>query len=302
MDKTGDRLNNRLIPNFIRRSIDQNRVKKTIFNYYNQLPENSVSEEEKIALKYIRKNKLSVFPYPFQIKYNRKDIKVYTDDALNLKYILFDEKRLYFRRKSSIKEIIRNYNYLLIEQDINSPHRYLTDEFKPGSDEIFVDVGAAEGNLTLLVIEKVSKAYLFETDEDWIEALRATFAPWKDKVEIINKFVSNKDDEKHISLDQFFRDKEQVDFVKIDAEGAEAEILAGCGTILSSGRQLKIAICCYHKPYDAVEFNEFFRTRGFSVSFSDGFMIFNEPGSFSPPYLRRGVLRAEKTDVLRNVM
>jgi len=256
------------------------------------LPKESVSAEEKQALDYLRNQGLCVFPYPFTHKYNRKDIKVFKDDELNLQYSMFEGKRLYFKRTSSARGIRRNYNAILIEQDSSSPHRYLTDDFDIGNNDILVDVGAAEGNLPLSVIEKVKKVYLFETDINWIEALKATFSPWKEKVEVINKFVSDKNDENNVSLDQFFADKEAFNVLKIDAEGAEASILNGSDSILSSNRALKLALCCCHKPNDGKEFNDFLLKKGFSVSFSEGYMIFNEPKTFSPPYLRRGIIRA----------
>ena len=283
-----------LVPKFIRKPISDRFVKQTILNYYDKQSEELINQEQKLALNYLKSNKLSVFPYPFQENYKRKDIIVYKDDELKLKYIFLDGKRLYFKRTSSTRGVKRNYNNLLMEQDINSPHRYLTDSFDFGNNDIFVDVGAGEGNLALSVIEKVKKVYLFETNENWIEALEATFSPWKDKVEIINKFVSDKNDETTVSLDQFFKDKEVFNFLKVDAEGFEAEILNGCATLLSSNRQLKIALCCYHKPNDEFLFNELLVRKGFSVSFAKGYMIFNEPETFSPPYLRRGILRAVK--------
>jgi hypothetical protein len=292
MDSSSKSLFDKFVPKFIRKPIRDHQIKKTILNYYDSLPGTSINEEEEVALNYLRNNKFSVFPYPFQHNYKRKDITVYNDSKLKLKYILFEGKRLYFKQSSSARGVKRNYNALLIEQDLNSPHRYLTDSFKPGIDDIFVDVGAAEGNLAISVIEKVKKVYLFETDPAWIKALTATFSPWKDKVEIINKFVSDKNDESNVSLYQFFKDKEPFSFLKIDAEGAEEEILNGCKTLLSSDRKLKLALCCYHKPNDDKKFNEFLLTRGFSVSFSKGYMIFKYPETFSPPYLRKGIARA----------
>ena len=295
MDRKGKSLYRRLVPKFIRKPISDHHDKQTILNYYDNLSEELINQEQKLALNYLKYNKLSVFPYPFQENYKRKDIKVYKDDELKLKYILLDGKRLYFKRTSSTRGLKRNYNNLLMEQDIYSPHRYLTDSFDLGINDVLVDVGAGEGNLALSVIEIVKKVYLFETDENWIEALEATFSPWKDKVEIINKFVSGKNDDRNTTLDQFFKDKEQFDFLKIDAEGGEAEILNGCKALLSSNQQLKIALCCYHRPNDEFLFDELLVRRGFSVSFAKGYMIFNEPKTFSPPYLRRGILRAEKS-------
>ncbi len=285
---------NRVVPKFIRGPLRDRKQKRTILQYYSSLPAESVNNEERAALNYLEKNALCVFPYPFQHNYHREDISVYKDEALNLKYVLTDGKRLYFKRKSSSRGIKRNYNYLLIEQDLNSPHRYLNNDFDVEDNDILVDVGAAEGNLALSVIEKVKKVYLFETDENWIEALRATFAPWKDKVEIINKFVSDKNNERTVSLDKFFKDRENYTFLKIDVEGAENEVLNGCEDVLSSEIPLKVAVCCYHRPNDEFLFHERLLKRGFSTSFSHGYMIFDEPKTFFPPYLRKGVLRGEK--------
>ena len=269
-------------------------MKQLILDCYKNIPESEVNQEEIEVLNYLKRHRICVFPYSFQNKYKRGDVEVFKDQTLNLKYILFEGKRLYFKRKSSARGVRRNYTNLSLEQDINSPHRYLTDDFDLSENDILVDVGAAEGNLPLAVIEKVKKVYLFETDENWLEPLRATFAQWKDKVEIVNKFVSDKNDENHVSLDVFFKDKEKFNFLKIDAEGAEAEILRGGMKILSETPSMKVAICCYHKPNDEKEFANFFSKHNFSISCSKGYMIFDNPKTFFPPYLRRGIMRAKK--------
>ncbi|SMG50504.1 methyltransferase, FkbM family [Marivirga sericea] len=284
----------KLVPKFIRRPIEKNKLKSTVLNYYNSNEEEFIDQEKSNALEYLKETGFSVFPYPFQEKYKRSDIEVYADPSNQLKYIVTEGKRLYFKRKSSKRGVRRNYNFLKIEQDQNSPHRYLTSEFDIKENVILVDVGAAEGNLALEAIEKVKKVYLFETDERWIEALEATFAPWKEKVVIVNKFVSDVNDAKNVSLDEYFKDKESFNFLKVDAEGAEGDILKGAEKIIAENKNLKIALCCYHKPYDEDKFKAYLEDRNFEVSFTDGYMIFPEPKTFNPPYLRRGVLRAVK--------
>ena len=104
----------KIVPKFIRKPLSDHHAKKAILNYYDSLPGNLVSEEEKEALRFLQNHKLCVFPYPFQYNYKRSAIKVYQDDKLNLKYVLFEGKRLYFRRKSSSRGVRRNFNYLLI--------------------------------------------------------------------------------------------------------------------------------------------------------------------------------------------
>jgi hypothetical protein len=181
-----------------------------------------------------------------------------------------------------------------MEQDPLSPHRYLTDNFNVEAGDILVDVGAAEGNLPLSVIERVAKVYMFETDPDWIEALEATFAPWREKVEIINKFVSDKNDNKNISLDSFVHEKGNFSFLKVDAEGSDELVLNGCRNVLSSPNKVKVALCCYHRPFDSVQFEEFLNSYGFLTEFAPRYMIYPDAESFAPPYLRRGVLRGIK--------
>ena len=284
----------KFVPHFIRKTIGDMGRKNLVLNYYKNIPETDINSEELDAISYLKQHSLCVFPYSFQDKYNQKEVEVLNDETLNLKYVLLEGKRLYFIRDFSISGIRINYTNLLLEQDLDSPHRYLTDDFNLSENDILVDVGSAEGNLPLAVIDKVKKVYLFEADENWLEPLRATFAPWKDKVEIINKFVSDKNDENHVSLDEFFKDKERFNVLKIDAEGAESDILKGAEKLLSQTNPMKVLICCYHKPNDEKEFSLFFNKHKFHTACSKGYMIFNDPKTFFPPYLRRGVMRAKK--------
>jgi hypothetical protein len=157
--------------------------------------------------------------------------------------------------------------------------------------DILADIGVAEGNFALGAVEKAKALYLFETDKEWIEALNATFEPWKEKVHIINKFVGEKINSNQTSLDEFFKD-EPVTFLKIDVDGAEAKLLKGCDRILSQQSPLKIALCTYHKQNDEEEFTKLLSDKGFCVTPSDGYMLFYTDKKIKPPYFRRGLLRA----------
>ena len=114
-------------------------------------------------------------------------------------------------------------------------------------NDIVADIGSAEGNFSLSIIDKVKKIYLFESDPEIIQALRVTFEPWKEKVIIVNKYVSDETDDNFITLDSFFADKEAPTFLKIDVEGAEYAVLQGAKNILSTTKQMKIAIAAYHR-------------------------------------------------------
>jgi hypothetical protein len=202
---------------------------------------------------------------------------------------------LYFKRDWDEEQIQKYYNGLLIEQDISSPHRYETAEFHVSEGDVVIDAGVAEGNFALSIVDKVKKLYLFEVDEAWIEVLKITFAPWKDKVIIINKYVSNNNKDNCITLDSFFGD-EQIDFIKADIEGAESQLLDGAKTILSRQTSIKIVLCTYHKHRDADILNRMLIEKGFSAEFSKGYMIFYYEAydKLKPPYLRKGLIKAKK--------
>lgn len=125
------------------------------------------------------------------------------DKSNGLFYVNHKGKRLYFKRelsKSAIKDL---YRCLCIEQDKDSPHSYSFGEMS-FQNEIVADIGAAEGIWGLSLIESVKTLYLFECDEGWIEALNLTFSPWKEKVRIINKYVSDNSEGCMIRLDDYF--------------------------------------------------------------------------------------------------
>jgi hypothetical protein len=281
----------RMLPRQIRKNYEDKTKTKEILDYYKNSSDATHDKELIEALDHLKMYGFNVFPHPFREKYKTGDIEVFSDDNNGLKYVLTDGKRLYFKRSSSIRSIKRAYRNLLMEQDALSPHRYLTDNFNIEKGDVLVDVGAAEGNLPLSVIERVAKVFMFETDPDWIEALEATFAPWKDKIEIINKFVSDRDDATNISLDCFRSDFGNFTFLKVDAEGSDEWVLNGCLDVLSSRDKLKIALCCYHRPQDFIQFEELLTKFGFQTEFAPNYMVYPNDESFSPPYLRRGVLR-----------
>jgi hypothetical protein len=273
------------------KTLELEQLKKNILDYY--LTRETLNPEEEKVIAYLQKNGIHVFPYRFKDKYNPKKIKVYKDKEVNLYYIIFENKRLYYYKLKKIKKVQKYFNTLFIEQDIDSPHRYLTQNFNVKPDHVIVDVGAADGNFSLSVVEKAKELYLFEPHHQWVQALRSTFQPWKEKVNIIQKFVSNKNDGNNVSLDGFFHNK-TIDFLKIDAEGSEDQVLDGCKNILSKRKQIKVALCAYHRQNDGIHFSKTLRQHGFSVTNSDGYMIFHDDKNLREPYLRRGILRATK--------
>lgn len=265
--------------------------KKKIINFLENNSHNLDKEEVKNILKFIKKNSVHVFPYKFINYYKSKDITVYHDQKCDMKYVLHENKKLYFPRYLKNSEIQKYYNDLLIEQDSESPHLYEISTFHVRKGDIIADVGAAEGIFALNNIEKVKKAYIFECESYWIEALKKTFEPYKDKVIIVNKYISNITQEKNISIDDFFKNK-NVDFIKADIEGAEISLIDGGQKTLTKN-DLKIILCTYHKKNDEKIINEKLINKGFETEFSKGYMIFFHDPEFSAPYLRKGLIRAK---------
>lgn len=281
-----------IVPKPIRTIILKKNLRLKILYHFASLPENELNNEQKEVLEYLKMNPVSIFPYTFNEKYSPDQVKVFYDPGLKLRYVVHEGHKLYFRRGWGTARIQRAWSELLREQDPLSPHRYIIDSFKPGKDDIIADIGAAEGNFSLSVINEVKKIYLFENDRHWYEALKATFAPWPGKVEIIKKFAGEKNDESHVSIDRFFEGKEYPSFIKIDVDGAEDSVLRSCSGLFQSGKPLKVALCSYHKQDDERLFTTLLENVGFTVVPSKGYMIHYYDKKIEPPYLRRGLLRA----------
>lgn len=132
------------------------------------------------------------------------------DSENYLLFVMHHGKKLYFGR-DMVDYVSSIYKGLLIEQDRRSAHRYV-DSYSELADKVLLDIGAAEAIFTLDTIEYVKHAFLFECDEKWLEALTATFAPWKDKVTIVRKYVSDVDDENNVSLDTFLKISQLIIF------------------------------------------------------------------------------------------
>lgn len=192
-------------------------------------------------------------PYPYLwVRDYRKQMRSVSIQSQNgLPYIWHQGKKLFFRRGSKRKDILDNYLGLLIEQDERCAHRYVKSYSELGRDDVLLDIGSAEGIFTLDVIDGIKKAYLFECEEPWIEALEATFEPWKEKIVIVKKYVSDTDDEKNLRLDTFFRDKSTDNlFFKMDIEGYERKALTGANNLLATAENIRGAVCIYHEKDD----------------------------------------------------
>jgi hypothetical protein len=202
---------------------------------------------------------------------------------------------MYFKRKMNKIEIQYYYQGLLKEQHELSPHKYLSNSFDTKPDSIIVDVGVAEGIFSLSKIEDAKFIYMFEPDQEWLEAVKYTFSPWKSKIKIISKFISNKTDSNSLTLDDFFFvNNIDFDFLKVDVDGAELELLNGASNILNSKKDIKIAICTYQNQQDERLFLDLLANKNFECETTPGFMLFHYDKNFNPPFFRRGLLRVKR--------
>jgi len=281
-----------LVPKPLRTVLLKKSLRYKIINYFASLPENEVNKEQKEVIQYIENYEVRILPYKFHTNYSPDQVEVIYDPEKGMRYVLQDGKRLYFIKRWTEKKIQRSYCDLMREQDRESPHRYLTDSFTIEKNDVLADIGAAEGNFSLAVIENVKKVFIFEYDQEWIDALRVTFAPWAEKVEIVNKFVSDRNDSKNIRFDTFFENNKDVTFFKIDVDGAESIVLDSCNQVFNTEASFKIALCTYHKNNDEKDFTLLLKDHGFSITPSKGYMINYYDKKLKAPYLRRGLIRA----------
>jgi hypothetical protein len=210
-----------------------------------------------------------------------------------MQYTMHENKRLYFKHGMDEETIKNYYSGLLLEQDIDSPHRYEYGDFKVDNEDVIVDVGTAEGNFALGVVERAKMLYLFEADKTWLPALKKTFEPWKEKVIINNNFVSDITEENTVRLDDYFEGS-GINFLKMDVEGAELLVLTGAERLLRNSKHIKIAACTYHRQDDAEKIEKVLSNMGFSIEFSKGYMIYKYDKFLGAPYLRKGLIRGEK--------
>lgn len=251
--------------------------------------------EIKRIIEYLNNNNLEIFNYKFTDNYQSLEIEVYKDENNGLFYVFHDGKKMYFSREyKNVESVKEYYKSILMEQDEESPHRYLTKDFCVNRGDIVVDVGVAEGNFSLDIIEHVDKLYLVEADQSWVEALRYTFEPYKEKVVIINKYANSYNEGDFGTLDSMIKD--DVNFIKMDIEGCEWDALIGAQRLVSESKNLKLAICSYHSDFDQTLIEDYMDKMKIKHTTTKGYMWF--PVTIRQPYvstkLNKAIVRGEK--------
>lgn len=254
------------------------------------------NEEIREILECIQRNDLQVFNYDFVEEYKNLEIDVKYDINCEMYYVYHQGKKMYFAKSLDSVFLAREYyRELLIEQDNLSPHKYRSSGLDVDEGDIVVDVGAAEGIFSLEIIDRASKIYLIESDGGWIEALEETFKDYREKIVIIQRFVSSINERKSATLDWLI--KEPVNFIKMDIEGNERDALLGARNLICCSTKLKCAICSYHSAFDEVFIKDVLNKYNLSCSTTAGYMWWlpnTLTKSCIPSKLCRGVVRGVK--------
>jgi hypothetical protein len=234
----------------------------------------------------------TIIPYSFTLDYDYHQSEVHFDEAACMHYVYLGKHRLYYHRGFTNKEEIQqSFTFLTIEQHPDSPHRYLDSVFSIDAGDVVADIGAAEGNFSLMVADIAKEIIIVESDPIWMEALYKTFEPWKEKVRIINKEIGERNDDRTITLDQL-QNTNKITAIKMDIEGAEIKVLTQAQSFLREN-PMKMAIAAYHRESDAKQIDNLLKMNRYETAFTKGFMLFVYD-ILKPPFFRKGLVKARK--------
>jgi hypothetical protein len=126
--------------------------------------------------------------------------------------------------------------------------------------------------------------------------LKLTFAPWKEKVIFVEKYLSDCDGETTVSIDSLLKPHaDEKYFIKMDIEGFEQKALAGMKNLVSSGNAIKMDVCTYHQPDALTEIEVILKDYRFQYHVSNGYVLFFQHGE--EPSFRKVLIRAERAAI-----
>lgn len=157
-------------------------------------------------------------------------------------------------------------------------HYYQKKSTEVESQDVVVDVGAAEGLFSLTIADRCRKVIMIEPNDFFVKSLQQTFASKTDKVEIINVAVGSEEGEiefaqtslsghinqgegaiKKITTIDLLLKGQPVSYLKADLEGFEIQMLKGAVETIRINRP-RIAITTYHKENNADEIISFIKS------------------------------------------
>lgn len=274
------------------KQLEMNANRHRVLKYYETHDSNSYKSElnflkEHVAHWMICTDELAKFRKSFIDEIET----IHFDYDKKMYYATRNGKKMYFKRSMDKETVIRYFTITCFEQSDHSAHKYLDKDFGVDEGSVVLDVGAAEGIFGLDVVDRVKELYLFECEDEWIEALKYTFEGY-DNVKIVKSYVSDVDTEDCVTLDSYCdKLKQENVFIKMDIEGAEIKAISGAQKLLQSVERVKLAVCAYHRQSDYEQLCELLKLM--TLDKADGYLC---PllGKIVPPYFRVGVIRATK--------
>jgi len=172
-----------------------------------------------------------------------------------------------------------------------------------GEHDVELDVGSTRGLLALDVIDKVSKVYMVERAPRWWKPIEATFAPYKDKVELVKGVLSAKKKKKEketeerkrkISLASLLEKcGQQRVFVMMDIEGHELDVLSEAQEYLKAAKNpITLAVCAYHRTTDYEDLMRLFEDIGYHTETQPGYIYTDMNDGHGVRSLRKCMVRA----------
>lgn len=222
------------------------------------------------------------------------------DAGQKMNFIVHKNKRLYFPSCYNKKQAIKKYyeiadcDKILSCNNPGTPHQYQSEKYSLKEGDVLIDIGCAEALFALDNIHLISRAILVERDREWIKALKATFAPYREKVVIINKYISDKDSSSSVTLETLLKNLPQCTFIKMDIEGNEVKVLESSKSFLSGRDNIVISCCTYHNNEDGALIEKIYEEIDYKYEYSSGYMLFARYDTPTYPFFRHGVIRARK--------
>lgn len=188
----------------------------------------------------------------------------------------------------------------VIDDVMDQVNKVISKRSRNEERDVEFDVGSARGLLALDAIDKVSKVYMVERASRWWKPIEATFAPYKDKVELVKGYLTGKkkeekkEKEKKIRLaDLLEKCGQQRVFVTMDIEGKELDVLRDAQEYLQTAKNpIILAVCAYHRTTDYEDLMRFFEEIGYHTETQPGYIYTDINDGHGIHSLRKGIIRA----------
>ena len=250
-------------------------------------------------------DKLNTIMFPYRVKPGAEDIlsgvNISVGRDKGLPYVVHSSgRKIYFPKSANEATMLENYKGLVYIEGITgqgilekSPHCYQDAEFTIENGCCMLDIGCAEALFTVENLDRISRGFLFECESAWAKPLAATFQHDREKIHVIEKFVSDHTAKKSTRIMDAIAglvNEDEKFFVKMDIEGAERSVIKGNEDFFRT-RKIKLSCCVYHRQDDAVVIKDMLEGLGYKTRYSDGYMLVDVNG-IHYPYFRRGVIYA----------